>query len=176
MTPAIRSLNRITVILLLLFGLVALSLAYWSVFNADSMNAMSQNPRLVEEERALFRGGIYDANGEMLATTEQIGTSTSGKAIVQRRYTFTETANVVGYYSLVHGVGGAEAAYDPQLRGDDISDPLQKSLAGLLHQPQIGRDIRLTIDAALQQKIAKALEGQQGAHGQSACHGQRPDI
>jgi penicillin-binding protein A len=163
MTPANRSLNRITFTLLAMFALVAASLAYWSAFNADSILAMPQNPRLVEKERALFRGGLYDANGQPLAITVQVGTSISGKAIVKRQYTFTETANVVGYYSLVHGVGGAEAAYDMQLRGDDIRDPIQNAVADLVHQPQIGSDIRLTIDAALQKKVAAAIEGQQGA-------------
>src|SRR5258707_14642338 len=98
------------------FFVVATSLVYWGTLNADSMLARDDNPRRVETERALIRGTIYDRAGRALAQTLVVGTSPSGQPVVRRSYPFTAASTAVGYYSLVHGVGGAEAAFGRQLR------------------------------------------------------------
>jgi peptidoglycan glycosyltransferase len=157
------SLNRVTVSILVAFALIALSLTYWSVLDADSMLARSDNPRLVEAERAIVRGAIYDRNGELLAQTTQVGVSPSGKPVLKRQYLHVDAASAVGYYSLIHGVGGAEAVFDRVLRGDDLRDAAQIAVDNLLHRPQVGSAIRLTIDSKLQSAIVDAMQGKQGA-------------
>src|SRR5215475_12339717 len=130
-----RNLNRLTLVILLGFAVIALSLMYWSVLISDSMLARSDNPRLVETERALMRGAIYDRNGQILAQTLVVGKSPSGQQVVKRDYPQPDTAAALGYYSLVHGVGGAEAAFDRQLRGDDLRDAGQVAVDSLFHRP-----------------------------------------
>src|SRR5271165_5995247 len=109
-----RSLHRLTLVILIGFFIVALSQAYWGVINADSMTAREDNPRLVEAERALMRGAIYDRTGQLLVESTPNGMSPSGKPLVMRHYLFPESASAIGYYSLVHGVGGIEATFDKQ--------------------------------------------------------------
>jgi peptidoglycan glycosyltransferase len=158
-----RNLNRLTLVILGGFAIIAVTLMYWSVLISDSMLARSDNPRLVEAERAIMRGAIYDRNGQILAHTVVVGRSPSGQQVVRRDYPQPDTAAALGYYSLVHGVGGAEASFDQQLRGDDLRDMAQVAVDSLFHRPETGSDVRLTLDVRLQSAIIKALKGQQGA-------------
>ncbi|MEP7285726.1 MAG: penicillin-binding transpeptidase domain-containing protein [Chloroflexota bacterium] len=159
----IHNLNRVTLVILFSFAAVMLSLVYWSVLGSDSMLARDDNPRLVETERALVRGGIYDRSGQILAVSTNVGLSPSGKMLVRRTYQSADVSSVVGYYSLVHGVGGTEAAFDTQLRGNDLRDSAQIAVDSLLHHPQVGSDVRLTVDATLQSIVSGTLKGRQGA-------------
>ena len=136
---------------------------YWSVIASDSMLARADNPRRVETERAIMRGAIYDRTGQLLAQTVVVGKSPSGEQVVQRDYPQPDAVALVGYYSLVHGVGGIESAFDKQLRGDDLQDAGQVAFDSLFHRSQVGSDVRLTLDIKLQSVIIKALNGQQGA-------------
>ena len=58
-----KSLNRMALAMLLCFVIVGASLTYWGVVASDSMLARDDNPRRVETEMAILRGGIYDRNG-----------------------------------------------------------------------------------------------------------------
>ena len=158
-----NSLNRLTLAILVGFAAVALSLTYWGVFASDSMYARQDNPRLIENERAIKRGRIYDRNGQILVDTVQSGVSPSNKPLWARIYPNLEAVSVVGYYSLNYGVGGAEAAFDKILRGDDLTDPVQVSMDRMLHRVQTGSDVRLTIDLNLQKTIVEAFAGRKGA-------------
>jgi penicillin-binding protein A len=159
----IKSLNRLTLAILLGFAAVMLSLTYWSVIASDGLLGQNFNPRRVEAEQAIWRGALYDRSGEVLAQTVQTGVAPSGKPVVRRDYPRPEAVGVVGYYSLVHGVGGAEVAFDPILRGDDLHDPGQAALENMLHHAQVGSDVRLTIDARLQSALVDALKSRHGA-------------
>src|SRR5664279_4081844 len=130
-----RSLNHITASILIGFAAVGIALIFWSVVVSDSLLARDDNPRNVEAERAILRGQIYDRGGAALARTLIAGTSPAGKPVIQRVYPHPDTATAVGYYSLIHGVGGTEAAFDPQLRGDDRQDALTAALDALFHRP-----------------------------------------
>jgi peptidoglycan glycosyltransferase len=152
-----HTLNRVTFVLLISFLMVALSLGYWSLVGGESLLARSDNPRLVEAERAIQRGMIVDRNEAVLAKTERIGVSVSGKPIMQREYPFGDDASVVGYYSFRYGVGGVEAAFDSELRGT------QTEIDRFLHRVQAGSDLQLTIDMPLQQAIINAMGRNPGA-------------
>src|SRR5260221_11674453 len=147
------SLNRLTLAILVGFAAVALSLTYWGFFASDSMYSRQDNPRLIENERAIKRGRIYDRNGQILVDTVQNGVSPSNKPLWARIYPHLEAVSVVGYYSLNYGVGGAEAAFDKILRGDDLLDTVQASENQMFHRVQTGSDVRLTIDLDLQKQI-----------------------
>lgn len=149
-----RSLNLI----LVLFLLVAAWLGYWGVTRAPELLAREDNPRRVEAERRVQRGRVLDRHGEPLAWSEA---ETEG--YVERRYTGDWLAHAVGYYSLRYGVGGIEAAFDEQLRGEASRTAWEAWRDELLHRPPIGQDVRLTLDANLQRAASEALGEQTGA-------------
>jgi peptidoglycan glycosyltransferase len=154
MTDNIRRLAQVA---LLGFVLVAASLLYWQVVRATELNARDDNPRLVQAELRLQRGRLLDRHGEVLVYSEFVPGPHGTSQPVQRRYLHPETTHVVGYYSLRYGTGGAEAAFDTKLRGE--LGPVDR----LLHRPQIGQDVILSIDLASQRAADQGLGERRGA-------------
>jgi peptidoglycan glycosyltransferase len=152
-----RNIQRLAHMVLLCFGLVAATLLYWQVFRAPELFARADNPRLVRAELRLRRGRLLDRRGQVLAYSEVIPETGVASDVVERRYPYPETAHVVGYYSLRYGEGGAENAFDAALRGQ------LTSFDQLLHRPQVGQDVWLSLDLAAQQAADQALGEQQGA-------------
>lgn len=149
-----RTLDRLVASLLLAFAAVGVALGYWGVLRGPEILARDDNPRLVDRERRLARGAIYDRDGVILAQSirEADGTYT-------RLYPHPETAPAVGYYSLRYGVDGVEAAFNATLRGSaDYT-----AWDDLLHRPQVGGDVRLTLDLDVQTAVAGALGDRAGA-------------
>ena len=138
----------------ILFGTLAfllvigLSATYWAIAGRDSLLQRDDNPRRIEALAAIQRGSIYDRNQQLLAET------VPQTATLERTYHRPSTYSAIGYYSLRYGVSGAEAAYDDLLSGSPDIRTLRDFLdRHLLRLPQIGSDIRLTIDANLQDSL-----------------------
>jgi peptidoglycan glycosyltransferase len=154
-----REINRLLKGILIAFACVALAAAFWAVTGAESILRRSDNPRRVEAEAAIRRGAILDRDDEPLVISEP-----AANGFMTRRYLEPSMSSALGYYSLRYGVAGVEAAYDAQLRGSDRPrDALTFITDGLLHRPQVGSDIRLTLDLDIQRVLADALEGRRGA-------------
>ena len=148
-----REINRLLTGVLLAFVIVALAAAYWAIFGVDTILQREDNPRLVEAESAILRGDIVDrADNVLVTSTAEVDGS------VIRNYAYPETSSVLGYYSLRYGTAGAEAAYNNLLRGND-----RDFITQLLHRPQVGTDVKLTLDLGIQQKIVQALNGRPGS-------------
>ncbi len=144
----------------LAIALVALaaSCGYWSVVRSDWLVAREDNPRRVTYERGIVRGRILDRDGEILA-----GVTVGPSGLVTRTYPVPQAAPVVGYASLRYGTGGIEAAFDETLRGEAGRGVWEERWAEVLHRAPQGRDVQLTLDAALQRRAQEALAGEAGA-------------
>ena len=154
-----REINRLLAGFFILFMVIALSAAYWAVVGADTILRREDNPRLVVAEAAIQRGSIVDRKGEPLATSI-VGDDNQ----VTRQYPHPAASSLIGYSSLRYGVGGAEAAFNATLRGDDLPANISGDiLADVLHRPQVGSNIQLTLDLGVQQAIMQAMNGQVGA-------------
>ena len=151
MRPAI---DRLTVMALLAFGVIAAVLGYWTLVRAPSILARDDNPRLIEQERRVARGTIYDRQGNVLAESVQQPDGT-----YLRHYPHPQAAQAVGYYSLRYGASGAEASYDAILRGTAQYSAWDR----LLHRPQVGGDVHLTLDLNIQTAVAGAMADTAGA-------------
>ena len=149
---------RTALFLTLALILLAATCGYWSVARADWLTARQDDPRRVVYEERIRRGRILDRHGEPLA---DIAVGSSG--LVTRTYPVPEAAHVVGYATLRYGTGGIEAAYDGELRGEAERGAWQVQWSELLHRPPEGRDLQLTLDAALQKEAQAALRGTAGA-------------
>ncbi len=154
-----REIQRLGAALMLGFALIALTAFYWAALDADSLLSREDNPRLMEAEQILRRGTLMDRNEVILAESR----STSNNRLT-RVYPEHAAFGVVGYSSLTYGVGGAEAAFDAALRGDDLSPAWERAFSrDVLHIPQQGADLRLTLDMRVQQVAVDQMTGLTGA-------------
>jgi peptidoglycan glycosyltransferase len=132
--------------------MVAVALVFWGVLRAPTLLAREDNPRLVEAALRLQRGRILDTNNVVLAET--VGPVDN----LRRVYPLPYSGPAVGYYSFRHGTAGVEEGFDEVLRGVE-ADFWRDFWRQTLHRPQVGRDVRLTLDARWQ-RTADALLGE----------------
>lgn len=154
-----RAIERLAVVLLLCFLIVAGALGYWQVVRAgELLNDPELNrARLFEEELRVQRGRILDRNGQELARTEM--TPNGG----QRVYPYPWMVHVVGQHSLKYGNTNIERSFDQYLRGKVGVGPVTTIEDRLLHRPVQGSDVRLTIDSRLQRVAEEAMGDSSGA-------------
>ncbi len=145
------AIRRLALAMSIAFIALALTLGYWQVGRAPQLVQRDDNPRLVLAEQAIWRGTIFDRNGIPLAIT------LAEDGALVRRYPEPLAEPLVGYYSLRHGTAWAEAAFDAQLRGSEDKSQINAWQDHLLHKPQIGRPITLTLDLSWQQAAHAAL-------------------
>lgn len=145
-----RRIERLGLGILAVFSVIAVVLTYWSIIRADALLAREDNPRLIEVERRVERGNILDRRDRVLAE------STGPTNNFTRIYPVPEISPVVGYYSLRFGTAGVENSFDNFLRGQS-QNVLSETVRQLLHLPLSGGDIRLTLDAELQQTATKLM-------------------
>lgn len=154
-----RSIKHIAMTLLAAFFLIALASGYWGINRRSALLARDDNPRQVLAEQQIRRGQIIDRNGTVLVESHLL----SDDDTVQRVYHYPEAAAATGYYSFRYGESGVEAEFNNVLRGDDALSQDDKIRMELLHQPQIGGDVQLTIDLEIQQAADQMLAGHRGA-------------
>jgi len=155
-----REIRYLGIWILISFGIVGLSAMYWAVVGSDTIVLRDDNPRIVEREAQIQRGTIFDRNDNALVITRP---NDDGIGII-RDYQHPSTASALGYFSLQYGTGGVENAFDTILRGDNKPYTSERYVNEvLLHQAQVGSDIRLTLDLALQDAVANTLANKKGA-------------
>ncbi|HUN05473.1 MAG TPA: penicillin-binding transpeptidase domain-containing protein [Aggregatilineales bacterium] len=154
-----RQINRLLIGILMAFISVGIAGAYWAIVGPDTILLREDNPRRVEAEARVLRGTIEGRNGTLLA--ESTADST-GRAV--RRYLLPAMSSALGYFSLRYGVGGAEAAYDNLLSGNDQPQNWQTFIGqDLLHRAREGTDIRLTFDTTIQTELQNQLADYRGS-------------
>jgi peptidoglycan glycosyltransferase len=153
-----HQIRHLGAVLSICFGLAALGLGYWSLFRAPDLVARDDNPRLIEAERRIRRGDILDRHGRPLVRSEP-----GPLGVWNRVYLVPGAAPVVGYYTIDHGTGGIEHAYDAQIRGRRERSLGEQLEAGLLHLHSVGVSVTLTVDLEAQQAAARALGDRAGA-------------
>jgi len=154
-----RSVAHLLIGLMVAFILMLTSALYWGVAGADEALSSPFNYRQRAALAALERGEIVDRNGHPLVNS--IAAETDGWLRLTRD---PSLSSITGYASLTYGTGGAEAAYNAILTDTDqpktFTDTFDRDV---LHIPQHGNDIRLTLDFSVQQAAADALSGRTGA-------------
>ncbi|MFQ5616092.1 MAG: FtsW/RodA/SpoVE family cell cycle protein, partial [Anaerolineales bacterium] len=139
------------------FLIVAGGLIFWQIAVASFLLSRDDNPRPIIAEQRIRRGRLLSTNGIPVAET------IIQDGLAERRYPYVGLSSVTGYYSLRHGAGGTEAAFDSILRGTAGRSTEELWLDDLLHRPLVGRDVSLTIDLPAQVAADVALGNQEGA-------------
>jgi penicillin-binding protein A len=151
------NVRRLAVYLILAFAVVSGSLVWWQVIEAPGLATRADNPEVIAARRSLLRGNIFDATGQILASSEVID------GLSRRTYTDPAFTHVIGYASFRFGSTGIERAYEDLLVGQTDPNPLRDLLNDILARRPEPRDLTLTIDRRLQSMAAGLLGGDAGA-------------
>ena len=151
------NIRRLAVYLLAAFFAVSVGLAYWQVVRADELATREDNPEVIFIRRNALRGNIFDAQGELLAWSEP------AEGFSRRVYANPNFTHPIGYASPSLGTTGLERAYDGYLTGQLDPNPLRQVVDEVLEREPQPKDLRLTIDARLQDFAAAQLGGQTGS-------------
>lgn len=144
--------------LVLLLVICALDTGFWAVMRADTLRNYPTNPHRILAEMRIQRGRILDRRGVILADI-----TVNSRGYVERTYPIPEAAPVVGYATLEYGTEGIESACDVALRGDVGRSAWTAAQDQLLQRATQGADVRLTLDARIQQKAQQLLTQHTGA-------------
>ena len=151
------NVRRLGLYLMLSFAIVSGSIAWWQVLEAPSLAVRADNPEVIAARRSLPRGSIWDANGQLLASSEVID------GLSRRTYHDSAFTHVIGYSSLRFGSTGIERSYEDLLVGQTDPNPIRDIVNDVLDRQPTPRDISLTIDQRLQDFAAAELGGDPGA-------------
>jgi peptidoglycan glycosyltransferase len=151
------NVRRLSFYLVLAFASVSGALTWWQVLDAQQLAARPDNPQVIAAHRSLPRGSIFDARGQLLASSRVVdGVST-------RTYTDPAFTHVIGYASLRYGATAVERAWDDLLTGRADPNPLRDLLNEILARQPDQHDLTLTIDRRLQDFAQAQLGSNVGA-------------
>jgi peptidoglycan glycosyltransferase len=154
-----KPLRRLSIAVLVMFGLLLLNANYLQVVRAESLHNNSNNPRLILEEYSRQRGPIV-VGGKQIARSVE----TNNRLKYKRTYTQGKLyAPATGFYSLVYGASGIEAAENSILSGTDDSLFVRRVIDLLTREPPQGGSVSLTLNARAQKAAYDGLNGRKGA-------------
>ena len=151
------NVRRLGLYLMLAFAVVSGSMVWWQVIEAPQLATRTDNPEVIAARRTLLRGTIFDATGQVLASSEVID------GLSRRTYTDTAFTHLIGYSSLRYGSTGLERAWEDVLVGQTDPNPLRDLVSDVLDRQPQPRDLTLTIDRRLQDFAATELGAERGA-------------
>lgn len=158
--PVVKTGPTLTIgaIILAGLGLAAVFTGWWSFVRGPDLLTRPDNARRALSDEVVRRGSLLDRNGQPLALTQ------GEPGDFKRVYPFSEFSSALGYSSPVYGQAGLEKGLDPILRGEAMQPAFALWWNHLLYgQPSPGLDVRLSLDAGLQEAAVQALDGHNGA-------------
>ena len=176
------TIRRLTNTFITLFLIISAVAAYIQVSNHAFFKGptLAENgtydPRICPPFDAPLRGRILDRNGNVIAQTvkddSKSGAYTCGYHRVYAQWVVDDgLAPLIGYFTYGRGAAGIEASYNDQLAGINQQVTSQQALNKLLHKPQYGNDVYLTIDKRIQDAAAKYYDSS-ALHGGGVCESQ----
>lgn len=156
MNTRIRNLFGLMVVL---FAVLIGFTSYWSVFDADELEANPANKRPLLEEQQIRRGLILASDGTVLARNR--GKSTSPR-FYERVYPEGELfGHPVGYSFVERGRVALEREYNDELTGKH--DEFRTIFDELRGREREGDDLVTTLDPGAQRTAIGALGGRAGS-------------
>ncbi len=161
-----HSLYNVGLVVAVGFGLLSLQLMRQqfvraaeisdTVYVDEQTGQTTSNVRRVIETLRVRRGKMLDRTGALLVDTAVVAHSYAARTYpLTQQYDPAAFSNLIGFFSPRFGQSGLEATYGSYLNGErDTYSQLRNTLLG---KPQVGDDLRLTIDARLQAEAMRLL-------------------
>ena len=155
-----RRLTHMMVLFSILFAVLIANLTLIMLVQADTYKAMPNNNHTIAQAQKSERGVIYTSDGTVLA--QSVYNEETG--VYEREYPAgTLASHIIGYSDVQYGTAGLERTYNEVLQGTRVHATWMDVVAELSGQGTRGNDIKLTIDANLQQAAQNALGEYNGA-------------
>ena len=153
----VKLFGFIVVLYALLFGFTS----YWSVFDADSLNANSANRRPLLEEQQIKRGTIFADDGRTVIAVSKPRGEGDNQVFVRRYPEGPLYGNPIGYSFVERGRVGFELAHNDELVGNKTE--FLSILDELQGHKQEGDNIVSALDPAGQEAAVEGLAGRRGS-------------
>jgi peptidoglycan glycosyltransferase len=155
-TQIVKLFGFLVVLYALLFGFTS----YWSVFDADSLEANIANKRPLLEEQQIDRGDILAADGSVIARSVPRGEG-DDKVFVRRYPEGSLYGNPIGYSFVQQGQVGFELEHNDELVGEKTE--FLTVLDELQGHAQVGNKVQSSLDPDAQRAAVEGLGGQRGS-------------
>lgn len=152
------ALGRVSMMLALAFGGLAIGAGYWQVIESQNLSRAPDDAAVIAAARNVLRGEITDRDGVVLAWNER-----DQNREPYRVYASNALSGVIGYSSRQFGQAGLEAAWNAELSGVVSADPLRDLVRKFQVDPSDPQDLRTTLVLELQQASVRALGRNRGA-------------
>lgn len=155
-----KRLTHMMIVFSILFAVLIANLTLIMLVQADTYKAMPNNNHTIAHAQESERGVIYTSDGTVLA--QSVYNEETDK--FDRQYPAgTLASHIVGYSSVQYGTAGLERTYNEVLQGTRVHATWLDVVNELAGQGTRGNDIKLTLDAGLQQTAQNALGDNNGA-------------
>jgi len=153
-------ISHLFTLLVVLFGLLVVFTSYWSVFDAEGLEANRANRRVLLEEQQIRRGLVFARDGAVLARNRVRGRGS--QRFFRRVYPAGPLfSHAVGYDFVQRGRAGIERSHNDELSGKTNEfDSLFDELRGNQRE---GNDLVTTLDPAAQRAAIEGLAGRAGS-------------
>jgi len=150
-----RRIRRLGIVMVLCFAALFIQLNNIQIVKAPALAKAPNNPRVLALARDNPRGDILSADGIVLASSVP-NTGYYKYRRVYNPYTATLFSQIVGYDTIFGTRTGVEAEYNQFLQPHTRP---AKTLGDLLTNRTVTGNVLLTINSALQLKVAGIVEG-----------------
>ena len=155
-----RQIVKLFGLILVLYALLFGFTSYWSVFDADSLNANTANRRPLLEEQKIDRGDILADDGTVIARSKQVGKG-NNKIYVRQYPLGTLFGNPIGYSFVDRGRVGFELSHNDELVGNKTE--FLSVLDELQGHPQEGDTVQTALNPNAQRAAVEGLAGRRGS-------------
>jgi peptidoglycan glycosyltransferase len=155
-----RQIAKLFGFLLLLYALLFGFTSYWSVFDADSLEANQANRRPLLEEQKIQRGNILASDGSVIAHSRPVGKG-NNKIYVRHYPQGALFGNPIGYSFVTQGRVGFELSHNDELVGNKTE--FLSILDELQGHAQKGDNVQSALNPAAQEAAVNGLAGRRGS-------------
>jgi penicillin-binding protein A len=156
-----RQIVKLFGFILILYALLFGFTSYWSVFDADSLNAHNANRRPLLEEQQIKRGTIFADDGRTVIAVSKPRGEGDNQIFVRRYPDGALYGNPIGYSFVERGRVGFELSHNDELVGNKTE--FLSILDELQGQEQEGDNIVSSLDPAAQRAAVDGLAGRRGS-------------